>query len=250
MVAPSRSAFEFDLAASHRDVPEMSTESIAVSCANAASCRSRMDQVAAVLRQAKVRKATSLRIMAKLRPLLVPAGLKAKVRGDTFNAVVARQLTGIRDELAALHPALAFDLRFEQPHANANLHEIPDWTMRVSRRAEAARDAVATRSQRRRAAQVQKEVPEHTFVGYNQLDMWSGGHQLNRGSKYILDPCIHRRMQRARITLLCVVYSKPTAAKPANATKAARIVASGIANHRLCNVGTLARTLKFHIKRL
>lgn len=44
----------------------------------------------------------------------------------------------------------------------------------------------------------------HKVLGYNQLDLWGGGHQLNRADKYILSRDIHEKLP-GNTRLLCVV---------------------------------------------
>ena len=95
--------------------------------------------------------------------LLVPPGVKAYTRGMLFNQIVQTELTDVLCDCQE-----RFVLSFERPLPI--VAEIPDWTLV---------DAITGR----------------VLIGMNQIDVWSGGHQLNRAGKYVLDDRLHERLR-------------------------------------------------------
>ena len=79
------------------------------------------------------------------------------------------------------------------------------------------------------------------LVGYNQLDFWNGGHQTNRGGKYILDDNIHRRLQKKGVRVVCVIYNKIPTMSPNS--KIYDIISVGAKRRRLTYVKGLVQIL-------
>lgn len=100
--------------------------------------------------------------------------LKAVKQGLAFNCIVANKI----NELIQTKPYM----KLEVEKSFEGLDEIPDW--------------ILTNSQTGR-----------TLIGYNQIDLWGGGHQYNRASKYIIDNTIHERLSYKNAKLICVVCS-------------------------------------------
>jgi hypothetical protein len=87
--------------------------------------------------------------------LLVPPGTKATVRGGVFNQIVANYLRSLP---ICNRPGIV--LAFEQFCPLAPTGEIPDWYVW---------DIGGNRA----------------LIGMNQVDLWSGGAQINRADKYV-----------------------------------------------------------------
>jgi hypothetical protein len=64
----------------------------------------------------------------------------------------------------------------------------------------------------------------------NQLDLWGGGHQLNRGHKYLID----NKNNTNNIKLLCVICNKITFTNDKN--KAYKLFKIGYLNNTLCYI--------------
>jgi len=62
----------------------------------------------------------------------------------------------------------------------------------------------------------------------NQLDLWSGGHQINRGSKYLIDS----KLNTENTKLLCVVCNEIKFKTSKN--KAFKFFEIGFKNDTLC----------------
>jgi hypothetical protein len=84
---------------------------------------------------------------------LIPAGTKGVIRGNKFNNIVKNYIITINLDIKR------FDICFEKKHNNFITTEIPDWYI------------------------YDKSI-NRIIIGMNQLDLWGGGQQLNRGSKY------------------------------------------------------------------
>lgn len=165
-----------------------------------------MDEIRSVFAKYGMCHQTSEWILDELIPMIIPAGVKAKRHGDAFNAYVKKILSA---KFSSKH------VKFEKPHMD--FQEIPDWICTVN---------------------------NVTIVGYNQLDVWSGGHQVNRGGKYIMDDYLHRRLKRKNIYVLCVVDRPWPCAIKNKKTKVARMIEKGCRCDRLCQKEDLVRLCK------
>jgi hypothetical protein len=104
---------------------------------------------------------------------LIPPGTKGVIRGNKFNKI-------IKDEILSLDlDNSQFEVCFEKKCDIYITSEIPDWY-------------------------ILKKITNKVIIGMNQLDLWGGGHQLNRGSKYIID----NKNNTENAKLVCVVCNK------------------------------------------
>jgi hypothetical protein len=143
-----------------------------------------------------VDKSISKKILKEYVPNLVPAGTKGVVRGNIFNKYIKEHLEEI-EEISHL------ELKFEKKHEKFQTEEIPDWYL-------------------------YDKKSNKIIIGFNQLDLWSGGQQINRGSKYILDENKHTKNQKT----LCVVCNDIELKSTKN--KAFKLFETGFKNDRLC----------------
>jgi hypothetical protein len=108
---------------------------------------------------------------------LIPPGLKAHVAGESFNQQVK---TVLEDELGDDDE---YQLCFEAcpyPKVLAMYGlERPDWCLTWK---------------------------NHCVVGYNQIDIWSGGAQTNRGAKYILNDSLHEGSNSCPISVHLIYF--------------------------------------------
>lgn len=137
-----------------------------------------------------------------LLPMLIPAGVKASSRGVKFNSYMKMVLTKKIKSLNQGH----ISITYETPHPIVT--EIPDWTIRIKTSTNKIK----------------------TIIGYNQLDLWNGGAQINRGAKYILDDHFHRRLSSQNTSLVCIVLRKY---KAKNENKTTQIIRKGLQHKRL-----------------
>jgi hypothetical protein len=142
-------------------------------------------------------------IETDLLKIMVPPGLKAAIRGNRFNHEI----------LSIIKAELGYDSRFticsevKVPELNEKL----DFYVH---------DAVSGKS----------------LYGYNQIDLWSGGHQTNRADKYVLSDSLHAGLGCDK-KLICVIQRYVQVRKTGN--KLHSIFETGIAKERLFYPGHL-----------
>jgi hypothetical protein len=128
---------------------------------------------------------------------LIPAGTKGVIRGNRFNQIVKKYITEIGLDTER------FDIRFEKKCEEHLTTEIPDWYIR-------------------------EKATNKIIIGMNQLDLWGGGQQLNRGSKYLEN----NKHNTEHSKLLCVVCNEIQFVSRKN--KAYKLFEIGFANNTLC----------------
>jgi len=133
---------------------------------------------------------------------LIPAGTKGVIRGNKFNNIVKNVIMSIGLDTDR------FEVCFEK---KCNAHfttEIPDWY-------------------------VLEKTSNKIIIGMNQLDLWGGGQQLNRGTKYIENNKHNNEYSK----LLCVVCNEIQFKSKKN--KAYQLFETGFKNNTLCYVNNL-----------
>lgn len=137
-------------------------------------------------------------ILRQSHSLFVNAATKSVIHGSWFNNRVGAKLIK--------HFGNCVELEAKLPKCLSGLlHERPDWILTSS---------------------------EGYIIGYNQISLFDGGHQLNRAGKYILDNQLHDKLRKHRAFLVCVVSKKP----PATSIKHSKI-------NRILNIGTKQKRL-------
>lgn len=135
---------------------------------------------------------------------LIPAGTKGTIRGMKFNKIVKNTIYNINLNEER------FEIRFEKECDVYPTSEIPDWYIR---------DTSTNR----------------VLIGMNQLDLWNGGHQTNRGSKYILSGV------RDEYKIVCVVCN---AIQFTNSnTKAFKLFQMGFSRNTICYLKNLGNII-------
>jgi hypothetical protein len=76
----------------------------------------------------------------------------------------------------------------------------------------------------------------------NQLDLWSGGHQTNRGAKYIDTENKNKESNSSNSKLLCVVCYEIQFTSDKN--KAYKLFVSGFENNTLCYLNNLDNIIR------
>jgi hypothetical protein len=180
------------------------------------SVQKRVEHFQKILEQYGVKEENRRRLIVdELFPFLIPPGIKAKYRGDVFNKIVKQTLTRKFG-----NKVLSFEKKLK------DFQEIPDWILRKN---------------------------GMTLVGYNQVDIWSGGHQVNRGGKYVMDDYFHRRMKRKNTYVICVVERSWPTKNTKRQCKVSVMIDKGRRTLRLCHVNELIETcqkiMKEHSKK-
>jgi len=188
----------------HRNIPELEDDSLIANYYATKSVKKRLETIKAVLCEYGINHTKSAIIAKKL--LVIPPGTKSTVRGNKFNEIVCKEIKNI---LKKLNVELEFDI--EKKHCG--FHEIPDWIITNGKK---------------------------TLVGYNQISLFGGGHQLNRASKYVMDDIWHAKLSKKRIKMVCVVKDIPVRSRG----KSLNILMKGIEKKRIYCVGGIKKLIK------
>ena len=139
---------------------------------------------------------------------MIPPGTKGVIRGNKFNKMVQEKIIGL-----AL-PADIYEVAFEKNCATVPTSEIPDWY-------------------------ITDKIQNKTLIGMNQLDLWGGGHQINRAGKYIMkDPFENQ----PNVKLICVVCNFIVLKSEKN--KAFHIFEKGYEKNTICYLNSLERIVR------
>ena len=101
---------------------------------------------------------------------LIPAGTKGIIRGNKFNTIIKNYIIKLNIDINK------YDIQFEKKCEYHITSEIPDWY-------------------------ILDKSSKKIIIGMNQLDLWNGGHQVNRGFKYIEN----NKHNTDNSKLLCVI---------------------------------------------
>jgi hypothetical protein len=137
---------------------------------------------------------------------LIPAGTKGVTRGNQFNEIIKTHL--ISFDL----PKERFEIKFEKNHELYITDEKPDWY-------------------------IYDKEKKKILIGMNQLDLWGGGQQFNRGSKYLID----NKHNTNKSKLLCVVCNKTNIKNIKNKTY--KLFDIGFRNNTLCYIKGLEKII-------
>jgi hypothetical protein len=133
---------------------------------------------------------------------LIPAGTKGVIRGNRFNNIVKKFIINLELNIER------FEICFEKKCDGYFTTEIPDWY-------------------------VLEKTTNKIIIGMNQLDLWGGGQQLNRGSKYLEN----NKHNNENSKLLCVVCNEIHFKSKKN--KAYKLFEMGFTNNTLCYLKNL-----------
>lgn len=130
---------------------------------------------------------------------LIPAGTKRVIRGNKFNDIVKNIIENMKLNKKR------FEICFEKQCEISITTEKPDWYI------------------------LEKQTNK-VIIGMNQLDLWSGGQQLNRGSKYL----INNKTNTEKSKLLCVICNEIKFIS--NKNKTYKLFEIGFSNDTLCYI--------------
>jgi hypothetical protein len=138
---------------------------------------------------------------------LIPAGTKGVIKGNKFNSIVKNAITNLKLD------SERFEICFEKQCELNITNEIPDWYI------------------------LEKSTGK-VIIGMNQLDFWKGGHQVNRGSKYLFDTTSNTEKNK----LLCVICNRIKFDN--NKTKIYKFFEIGYKNNTLCHIKNIETIIK------
>jgi hypothetical protein len=149
---------------------------------------------------------TNQKIIQEYLLQLIPAGTKGVIRGNKFNYIVKQLITKLSLDTDR------FEICFEKKCKDHFTSEVPDWY-------------------------ILEKSTNKIIIGMNQLDLHSGGQQINRGYKYLID----NKHNNKNSKLLCVICNEIQF--KSNKNKAYKLFEVGFTNNTLCYL----KNLKFII---
>lgn len=140
---------------------------------------------------------------------LISPGTKGVLRGIKFNEFVKNKIYELQ-----LNDKI-FDIQFEKVPNNKvignnekfKISERPDWF-------------------------IYDKINNKILIGMNQIDLWGGGHQLNRGYKYIINNVTNTN----NCNLICVICKH---IKIKSKNKVYHLFKEGFKNNTLCYINNL-----------
>ena len=142
---------------------------------------------------------------------LIPPGTKGVIRGNKFNNIVKQFITKLALDTER------FDICFEKKCNTHLTSEKPDWY-------------------------ILEKSTNKIIIGMNQLDLWGGGQQLNRGYKYIEN----NKHNNINSKLLCVVCNEIQFKSKKNKTY--KLIKIGFENNTLCYLNNLQNIISSYFK--
>lgn len=137
-------------------------------------------------------------ILLKYLLQLIPPGTKGVIRGIEFNNIIKKFIKNLKLDKDR------FKVCFEEK-CDKYIFEIPDWY-------------------------IIDKTTNKIIIGMNQLDLWGGGHQINRGSNYL------ENKNDENCKLLCVVCNE---IEFKNKNKAFHFFEIGFKNNTICYLKNL-----------
>lgn len=137
-------------------------------------------------------------------PHLIPPGAKGAVRGNKFNNIIKNKI--ISFNLDPNQYKVSFEKDLEK------FGERPDWI-------------------------IEDILNDKKIVGMNQIDLWSGGQQSNRGDKYIASS-----INTENTKLLAIVCNNPNITT--TKTKKFKLFKNGFETNTLCYINNLHNIIK------
>ena len=133
---------------------------------------------------------------------IIPPGTKASIRGNKFNNIIKTHIINLNLN------SERFEICFEKQCDLCITTEIPDWY-------------------------ILEKLTCRIIIGMYEVDLWSGGQQLNRGSKYLID----NKINTCNSKLLCVICNEKKFKN--NKSKSYELFKTGYSNDTLCYIKNL-----------
>jgi hypothetical protein len=163
------------------------------------SVKKNIENLKQVLQNNNISSETQTNIIDEYIIGLIPAGTKGVIRGNKFNNLVKNYINSLNLSTDR------FEIEYEKKHDIYITSEIPDWY-------------------------IYDKENKKIIIGMNQLDLWGGGQQYNRGYKYLF----HNHHNNQNSKLVCVVcnFCKITSVK----NKTYRLFEKGFTDNTLCYI--------------
>lgn len=192
----------------HKTITELSDDKLMCEYKNCKSVKNATKKLDIILEK-YVDSDTKQKIIQEYLLQLIPAGTKGVIRGNRFNSIVKTSIMSFELDTNV------FEICFERKCPSHPTAEIPDWY-------------------------ILEKSTNKLLIGMNQLDLISGGHQLNRGSKYLID----NEHNTSNSKLLCVICNDVEFKNTKN--KAFKLFEIGFKNNTLCYLNNLRNIIDLY----
>lgn len=170
-----------------------------------------VNELEAILIKYRVEEEKRQNIIADYISSLIKPATKGTLRGRKFNLIVQETIQAIVKKLQMNEAE--FEVKFEKKCKAYETSEIPDWY-------------------------ILEKKTNKAIIGMNQLDLWGGGQQSNRGSKYVT--AYQENTQKNK--LLCVVCNEVTITSKRNKTY--NLFNVGFTEDTLCYIKNIEPIIK------
>ena len=134
---------------------QLNDQSLLNSYLKTTSVQCKINNINNILSKLDISKHSKNYIIQELLPEIIPPGTKGVIKGNKFNQIVKHKLLNFKLD------SNRFEIKFETKiKVLQKIDEIPDWY-------------------------IYDKKNNKYLIGMNQVDLWGGGHQLNRGFKYL-----------------------------------------------------------------
>ena len=190
-----------------RTIESLSEQALLATYKTTPSVKTKMNTLHEMLSVHNINGDTRQRIVADYVPHMIPAGTKGAIKGARFNKIVQERI-----ETMCLDRC-RYDVCYEQTHDIYTTSEIPDWYIYCKQ-------------------------TDRILIGMNQLDLWNGGAQLNRGMKYLVNNEHNTEVSK----LLCVVCNEIVLKSTEN--KTFQLFDVGFESDTLCYLNQLDTSIR------
>jgi hypothetical protein len=187
---------------SHEAINKLKDTNLIKEYKDCKSVQNAVDKLINILEKHKINDITKTSIINDYLIELIPPGTKGVIRGNKFNSIVKDTIENMKLDNDR------FEVSFEKQCSEHITSEIPDWY-------------------------VLEKSTNKVIIGMNQLDLWQGGQQSNRGSKYLID----NKINTPKSKLLCVVCNEIKFCS--NKNKAFKLFEYGYKNDTLCYLNNI-----------
>ena len=170
------------------------------------SVKKKIKKLSAIL-QKSIEDEKTKEIIDELIVNLIPPGTKGIIRGNNFNKIIKEKIKEYKLD------SNKYDIKFEENCPKVYTSEIPDWY-------------------------ILEKATNKIIIGMNQVDLWNGGAQMNRGFKYL----INNEINNENTKLLCVVCNKKKITNENN--KIYKLFETGFEKDTLCYIKNLENIIK------
>ncbi len=195
----------------HVTIAKLSDDNLMCEYMKSPSVLTKVEEFTDILKLENINEVSINNILKKTIPkYFIPAGTKGNIRGSIFNNIVWEYILALKLSDYGLYAKVESHCEFVKYKTD----EIPDWY--IYQKAE-------------------QKAEQKVMIGMNQIGLWGGGAQSNRGCKYL------NTITPTNIKLVCVVCEYKIIKTDKN--KIFQLFEKGYTNDTLCYLNGLKRII-------